>query len=503
MATFEGPSQGCDSLSQTGVSKLLKSVLEMAYDNRWVGDFLFNDLSSSPFHQSLPLPPHAFSTSFSIDITQRINLMPDPLYPPAATHGPLPKTLIGDLPPDYVDETLLHSLYTPVATIGDHTVGYAITTHPTDVVKCMPHIPLIPPFVARFVLHAQTGALLLVWRGGTPPSLAVRLVRRAKLTTLREHFNLVVPDAPYRWPHLPVAATWMLSHIESDTQLPADLHGLSLGETIDAALSAPPGHSRVRDATPWPVCEHGALADGSQPLFDAPPLMCIEDQGTTASAFNTHVRTASITVLRDVLYGSFLSPGFRIDSLNGMTGIFSSAFTGVVTLAHSPTQSNRVRVLHDRFISLYYATVLAVTCDTALSTVAPDHPSNRNGGVAVDGAEGLWEDDNDTLWNDLTMIATDADGVPHASERSSAKSANGTELMRAKAMTDRERNGMLADRKRRNRLSAARSNERKRLWVAQLEQDVQSGRERVAELTRRRNQMHQENASLRKLVEEP
>lgn len=61
---------------------------------------------------------------------------------------------------------------------------------------------------------------------------------------------------------------------------------------------------------------------------------------------------------------------------------------------------------------------------------------------------------------------------------------------------DEERESMLALRRKRNRLSAARSNERKKRWIAALERDVEQSQRRVVELMEIQARVQEENRAL-------
>ena len=60
---------------------------------------------------------------------------------------------------------------------------------------------------------------------------------------------------------------------------------------------------------------------------------------------------------------------------------------------------------------------------------------------------------------------------------------------------------MLKARRARNILSAARSNERKRLWIADLERQVESNREKVRLLKQRQAMAADENRRLKSQLE--
>lgn len=515
--------------SPSTTSELLKSVLKPAYETRWLADFLFTDLSKSTFHTTLPLHPQTFQTLVATDITQTVTLKPDPLYPPAAAHGPLPKELIKDMPEDTVDETVLHALYMPIAALGPHTVGYVLCAHAEDMPNCMPHNPLVPPFKARFSFDARTQTLLTVIRGGRPHSIAIRAVRYAHAQPMREQFNFVIPDAPYAWPALPTTVTWMLSFVEVEVaarvpQTPSRALARTFHSLFETSACVRP--ERV-DAAPWPVGLDGVLTDGLRPDF-------CEGSGndTSVTAFTASTRSHANQSLSNFLKGDFQSPGFRIDALEGMSGRFSSACTGGVRLLHTVTKDLCVDILRRRFLSDYFACVLAVSADGGLSALPEACASGSRLGICVNGrrrrlvdkqqGRARWEDcpsgsgreptctDSPTGTGSALVPRGDRADVGGQAVRIEKRPSlmpvsmpvsmpvdnmQGAEAGRKETCED-----MLQARRKRNRLSAARSNEKKRVWMAKLEQDVRAARLHVEELTRRRDVARRENNMLKVLV---
>lgn len=569
------------------VPTLLRSVLQVAYDLRWVADFLFTDLDVSPFHKSLPLPLHAFETTFSIDIHQHMNIFPPSKSKPSKDHGssptetdeeenPLPVELVGEPDVNKTDDTTLHTIFAPVAAHSFATVGYAFVSHPQTLPNCMPFNPLMPPFTARFVLDERDDTLIFINRGGTPASLGIRAMRRAALPNCREHFSFVVPDAPYVWPRLPTNATWMLSHVETDA---ISLVPPTPSRTSLCQFQVLDSNPTVQDASPWPVSEHGTLSDGLTIAFDCAPDLDIvpvpKDTSTAASMFTPDVRQAALRALAAIHSGTFHAAGIRMDAFDGLTGKFRSCKTGSMTSAHVITipiveDGLRLRLVqaylselssvphenpyilpraqdnehihdgyphdeHARFQgagighrncndSAYSALdfIAALIENTGNSSTDAEESSAISEGICKNvsqvGSNAPVESDPTTgfnmmplgpsaNWCETVMIAPrpEPEEKPIGNEdlvvahQGVCRSYETTRTVTTPAKS-RRREDIIADRKQRNRLSAARSNERKRLWIAQLEKDVMLGREKVSLLSNRREEAVRENRRLRALL---
>lgn len=554
---------------------LLRSVLQVAYDLRWVADFLFTDLDISPFHKSLPLPPYTFETTFSIDVHQHMNIFPHPKARRSTGNSndavetgeeevPLPVELVGEPDVNKTDDTLLHTIFVPVATHSFATVGYAFVSHPQTLPNCIPSNPLMPPLIARFVLDERDDTLIYINRGGTPPSLGIRAMRRAILPNVREHFSFVVPDAPYVWPRLPTSATWMLSHIETDTVsfVPPPPSRKSLCQ-----IQLPNLDPTVQDASPWPISDEGTLSDGLtialNYVLDTDIVPVPRDTTTAAAMFTPDVRHAALKALAAIHSGTFHSAGIRMDSLDGLTGTFRSCVTGAVVNAHAVTMPLVEDGLRLRFVQAYLSESCSVPQDVPLirvperceaqplvmgasETVNSTYPAIDFISELIENADysstevAISGDVNGNTYNDTTEetlaalaareraasleTSTVAVSVKRCRETVIAPRPKLREVSETRGADEesqtgqktrewcgpiktiaaptkaRRREDIIADRKQRNRLSAARSNERKRLWIAQLEEDVKLGREKVSQLSSRHDEAVLENKRLRDLL---
>lgn len=586
MPHHEQTKQEVPSLGEV-VPTLLRSVLQVAYDLRWVADFLFTDLDASPFHKSLPLSLHAFETTFSIDIHQHMNVFPPSKSKPSKVNGssspetdeeenPLPVELVGEPDVNKTDDTTLHTIFAPVAAHSFATVGYAFVSHPQTIPNCMPFNPLMPPLMARFVLDERDDTLIFINRGGTPASLGIRAMRRAALPNCREHFSFVVPDAPYVWPRLPTNATWMLSHVETDaiSLVPPTPSRTSLCQ-FQILDSIP----TVRDASPWPVSDHGTLSDGLTIALDCAPDLDIvpvpKDTSTAAGMFTPDVRQAALRALAEIHSGTFHAAGIRMDAFDGLTGKFRSCKTGAMTSAHTITMPIVEDGLRLRLVQAYLSELSSVPHENPYilpraqdddhirdEHTHDEHTRLQEAGIghrnydhsvysAIDFIAALMENTENSStdaeagsivsegvcknmsqagsnalvvsdptigfkriplgpsanWCRTAMIAprpepeekqTGSEDLG-AGHQGGCKSFETTRTVTTPAKP-RRREDIIADRKQRNRLSAARSNERKRLWIAQLEKDVMLGREKVSLLSSRREEAARENRRLRALL---
>lgn len=392
------------------ISHALRSALRLAHEYRWVSDFLFSELSVAPFHKALPLAPAMFSAAVKNDLHQTVNV-----FPPAPSSGKaLPPTLTRDLPADMVDYTLLHTAFVPLAMVDGVSVGYAFAAHHVPRENCMPANPLVPPFVARFALDVRQHELLFVHRGGKPPAIGIRCMRRASDSVARENIGFIVPDAPYAWPQLPTSSVFMLSHVETSTS-PIDSVPSS-SPTTDAFFDLT--ERAAPDRTPWLLSASGGLADGLPPAFNAQEEAA---SATSSAAFTATSRDFAASALRSALSGSFGGPAFRLDALDAMTGIVSTCFTGAFTSIYAPTENQDAYSITHRFVHAYYSNFLAVSCDGLLTTGADDTPQQHystddryeNGGPSANAhtrsfsKEATNERDESGFWRTLLVDAFD------------------------------------------------------------------------------------------------
>lgn len=402
------------------INTCLRAVLQPFYANRWVADFLFCDLGEAAFLRSLPLSPSLFDASnvTCIDEHQRIFVRP----PRHSKASGLPESLIANIPKDdtYVDYTVLHTLFLPLATANNTSVGYALCSHNVErPAECMPSNPLIPPFVARFAHDLNSSTLIYVNRGTKPAdttiegsnssssnsgagpagngagngslSFGIRAVVTDVAAGKRHTHCFVIPNAPYRWPSLPTQAAWMLSYTEdfpcNTTTSPAGTTKLSgnAQQTTSSRSSSPSsttmmtGSAPQCDYTPWLT-----RPDGLAPMFTSVSVSAstspelLTQPNTSSAMFTGSLRARALGALGESLTGKTFGPSFKIDTVDPLTWKQSSFFTGAFSLAYNPTQPHIAAVLKQRFVYDYFTHFVTATCDSALSPFVSRHePAQR------------------------------------------------------------------------------------------------------------------------------
>lgn len=241
----------------------------------------------------------------------------------------------------------------------------------------------------------------------------------------------------------------------------------------------------------------------------------------------------SVSELRNALAGSFYTPSIRMDS--PAVADYSSTFTGRLL---ATTLVTDCREMIERFASMYYMDVLSASsgderflsvpgcngCENArdaaiierevVELIENNHFDMMDGSAfdaLVQECES-WElekekdgfsfasssEDKPPKCNELKRLeprplvtsSTDETKVRQCEDDSSG--GKGIELGMYQS-----REKLLAARKHRNRLSAARSNDKKKKWVEQLAKDIEEGRRKVRDLEKRREQVMAENSALK------
>lgn len=292
----------------------------------------------------------------------------------------------------------------------------------------------------------------------------------------------------------------------------------------------------------------GALADGTEPVRS--PAVTLPDDGVANAAFSIVAIQMGIAHLVKAISGSFYTPSLRMDSPNAnpfeFTSPFTSSFTGrsssLLTVA-----SNALAVqLRERFASLYYLSVLSVSTDARLlpsqklpfharppscpdcNAIIARHPQPVAGilhDVETDtidqlhnldscldaDAFSIWLPEDVSLTRSSTRSVTPKRLKPLAPRPDPVDSVTETRVSEEKiAILSHQSNSecacqahypdrqaMLSARRERNRLSAARSNDRKKAWIEALEREVDDNRRKVAELSEKRHAVAEENKLLK------
>lgn len=323
-----------------------------------------------------------------------------------------------------------------------------------------------------------------------------------------------------------------------DDRLPSQPFPSRRGNTSQGSTS-----SSVSDVNyqPFPLGANGIMADGTSVPTSS---TCGSQEGLmacaspTAEMFDSGSLQRAMAVLFKCLTGSFYAPSMRADTPLPLGRFISGAgmpqtqeqrgcqlqstFTGRIVSTVMGTAGDLTFRLCERFAHTYYNVALSTRIDRSLTTSA----MVADCGGCLEQAEcEQFEYELLNMLGSCGQVAGDVDvlnmGIDMGLEEEAVVSMHcvGKPQRQAKRIAPRRvatgavrehvnvvpggkvvygsRDEMLAARKARNRLSAARSNERKKLRVADLERQLEIGRRQVATLTQHQAKVQDENRLLR------
>lgn len=274
----------------------------------------------------------------------------------------------------------------------------------------------------------------------------------------------------------PVSSSETSSSVHTGTQL-----------TLSAPAMRPPS---LQTAGSWLVSgDEGATPDGVG-------IPRVPDRNDTSSgSFNMSALLDSLGAIERSMKGSFFSPKVRKDILHPQTGELLSRCTGELTSRNVDIAGQNLSLFRQVAAQTYYSSLLSVSNDTRLITAhppiapaAPPAPSNPFGGELLKQTES----------NDARKVASLAPAAlaprPVAPRPTPVTSKAGDKDDEA------AKEAKLEAKRIKNRMSAAKSNQKRRAQLESQRKELAVLRKRVEELKAKKQHMTEENESLRRLV---
>lgn len=182
------------SLSKQDLSRLLKYGLRVCYSKRWVSEWLFGDLTSAIIKKDHIVPPHAFDHGIHLSVVSCISI-PGSKQPFREVTG--------------------NMAYIPIAHLDEVTIGYAFTFQIGEEVDCgfPSDLPFQTPFIARFAFdHRSGGDLVFTNYGGNPKRIGISCGIFGQPGG--QQYTFVVPAAEYTWDNLPDDPSIVMQSVE-------------------------------------------------------------------------------------------------------------------------------------------------------------------------------------------------------------------------------------------------------------------------------------------------
>lgn len=410
------------------IAKNLQTILSIPHSTRWVTDWLFTNLTNTPFHTQHPITPETISNSIAIHSALHVDI-------PPALRSYSPKSSTAKIEED--------ALFLPVANIGTLTVGYFFCVDTPSNDRSVKATSLTHPFTGRFVHDARENTLLKLIYGGTPPIISICWRQDRKVISAE------FPSEEYAWKSLPTKPTRIVSNMHSCRS--------------HCELSPTQSH------LPWIVNKNGALSDG------VPPAVNAQTTTSSSSLASSHLVQAQHELSR-LLTDQYTCPGFRVDHLSPTTGEYQSCFTGNTDSISAATDTYAARILRITFSQAYYTGVLCIGRDERILQCI----------------------EHTTKTQPDEECATE-EKIARILPRTYGAESVGDEEEQVTSITH-NREYVLQERKKRNRLSAARSNARKILWKKEMREEIETLREQEKELLEVERAMKKENEILRRLA---
>lgn len=552
--TIPNRPQNLDS-RQPYYRQCLRHVLQVAEGNRWIADWLFTD-PHLLFHPNLPLSPEAFDSTIALRIfhtfldldvppPNSISPTPTPVCPVSGRSGPSHCPVIHHPHSSYPTNprSLAHPhfhaadsdmLMLPVASLDGLCVGYAFGTGAN-----LSSPPPITDFVGRFAYDARANHLLIVM----PPPTGVSQNRPVTVVMsvspcqpgrgdkrVREHVFFTVPPQEYSFEYLPnhvysmctaesrpedsgqaplVEALDALFNVEdpathfvesilapedknigspttgsdSSTEHSANLAEPDVALALLEAWTAPdppapalPVETAAKRYTPWVDGSYGQTADGVGIPRRA------GGNGTSSGAFDMTSLGDALQGIMSSLKGSFYSSRTRHEPFDYSTGKqIDTGFRNVIARLE-PVEDEILTKMKFKASSIYFSTMTSIRIDQALWLM-----SGRQG----EAGRYIASKRNGDIRSRLQPTAMVPAG--RAVVLNGVTAAEGDET--------RRKAERLEEKKRRNRLSAAKSNlKRKEFWDGK-KRDLRELRERVSQLESKKRVLVCENEMLRRQVE--
>lgn len=484
----------------------LRDALSLAYDEPEVAAWLFGDKDHAYMDGAMPVAPTAFKKSLSFRMFNHFDR--------DSEHSR--KGDVYDIPPS-ADRSNLQAvadkLITPVCKIGDVLVGYMMVIpvyHGEQHHTVMPlsaQVMTMSHINGRFAYDKVRKTYLVVMNAVTDQfSVVVSLT--TKSSSYRTRCFFVLENRQYTYPNLPMHPIAIITNLEYE---------------IGNATDTPPSVFKPAEANSfleW-LCRQSfdGLTLPTEPLLtkdDCPPWS--SSSSSTAVALPpplppphwdaTQQLSGATGDLRDMeatVLGQYYAPHFRRDGLDPTTGAMCLELTGRLRADLYPTARRRRTSLIDFAASCYYRQALGIATGRVVPRIhcrpdgvaAPPRPALRAAFASRDGPD---RDGPDRDAYD------DDEEQAHSEEHTPSSQGWPQVLMPVRAhahqdatrdRTGEERVSKLELKRRRNRMSAARSNIKRKLREEEQAKELEFLKSRVTQLRQLQAHLADENMRLR------
>lgn len=216
-------------------------------------------------------------------------------------------------------------------------------------------------------------------------------------------------------------------------------------------------------------------------------LQEIKNYSSTGSSTGLHNAGQQI---RRALVDEYSGAGVRMDALHVGSGNYFSTFTGRVSYSLSPVEDVVNNLMRETFRHVYYLAMLDVKGDN--SVLSCNSVISNLGNKVSNAANNTTENKIENCMGIQTV---------HRQQSTTRRAKRRAGHITGEAAIAEQR--MLEERKKRNRLSAARSNARKRAWEASMQKELEQNRELQKELSDREQKLKNENSKLRAALQGP
>lgn len=533
--------QPIDVSEQQIWAKYLKRVLRPAYERRWVAEWLFDGCNSSIFRNDCILPPDAFSNIIPLVINLHFQI------PGTSQRISSCRASILYLPISHQEDV----------TVG---YAFAFSHLNPDECAAAFLNPLTPPFIARFAYEHSSTDLLLVSHDTTNDTMAI-LGRDLSQIKIQASYTFVIESEDYGWENLPTKPKYVLRTLEYGRQNPhsdqdiniedlsippgasqpslqdlgtsvkqctgpccRDLyedpfaqwmykHDLNLNrwghsdtvfqsnfsqplnssvtesnnddvihaiETLNAVQelthplphplhdSTPESAVVVKSRLPWRVSRNGTGADGSSWV------------GASSSAFDMSDISACLEDMeRNVTNRSF-GPERRIDE-GGICPMYQMGLAVKARIIYSTANKLMGNTLSSSCAQMYYQVVLSTTADSRFTPV-------QSRPLRIAPANVTLPNETEVFEETTFEVEGSRQGNVCACGQINCPCANAKAAKRAK---------ILAERKKRNRLSAARSNTRRKERLEKMKEDLKQSKAVLKDLQEKKTQVVERNQKLK------
>lgn len=496
----------------SNMSATLHFALRIPYQNAKASDFLFKSLNTSPFHPFYPL------TSICDDNTLPLTFKRVAL-PPLSPINELPDG--PDMQPDGIPtRTPLHisgpiSL-TYVATSDNIIMGYGLIDYRLSGIDEQSLASFCGIF--RFVCDVRTSECIFTACYGNPRCIMIRAMLDSP-TGHRQIYKIAVPDSEYVWPYLPTVPLCSISEILSDSLIPSNksipgdnfdtLHSINRNSkntdtTFFDGFDDDDFVMSLRDISP---CVTDSVSTPLSPITPPSPIQCplspgpglpsdvesdselictrpqkaVVNSSSATSAYPLSSLPKILMQMHSALVGKVLASALRVDYSSGETIYTRAAMTSFRMVSPDTTavQREKMWVMFLFAMNSRGASCMGrcLTCKLPCSTAA------------------IAEQREYARSPQLVKIAPKAISTQKELTFSFIGNVN---LMKEHAGQER----LVAIRKGKNRLSAARSYQRRRQRESSLEYELSHWRAQKNELLSRETDVREENKHLKWMLME-